>query len=65
MAEEKKATIMIPKDGDEDNAKKEQYKIFQRDGVTIQVPIGRYVDVPLWVAVRAKEIGLITDYLAK
>lgn len=62
---EKKATIFIAPDGNEENAKKEQYKIFQRDGETIQVPIGKYVEVPLWVAVRAKEIGLITDFLAK
>ena len=65
MAEEKKATIMIARDGNEDNAKKEQYKYFQKDGQTIEVPIGKYVEVPLWVAIRAKEIGLITDYLAK
>lgn len=45
------------------NAKKEQYKVFQRDGETIQVPIGKMVEVPLWVGVRAKEIGLISDYL--
>ena len=62
---EKKVTIMIPRDGNENNAKKEQYKIFQRDGETIQVPIGIYVEVPLWLAQRAKEIGLITDYFAK
>ena len=58
---EKKCKILIPEDPN--NRGKEQYKVFQRDGKTIQVAIGMYVDVPEWLAVRAKEIGLITDYI--
>lgn len=58
-------TILIPHDGNEENAKKEQYKYFQKDGETIEVPIDRFVDVPEWVAIRAKEIGLITDFVIK
>ena len=62
---DKQVTIFIPKDAVGNNAKKEQFTRFQLDGVTIEVPIGKYVEVPLWVAKRAKEIGLITDYLEK
>ena len=58
---EKKCKILIPEDPV--NKGKEQYKIFQRNGVTVQVPIGMYVDVPDWVAIRAKEIGVISDYI--
>lgn len=58
-----KCTIQIAPDTL--NEKKEQYKVFQRDGETIEVPIGKMVEVPLWVGVRAKEIGLISDYLVK
>ena len=54
--------ITIPKDKVGENGKKEQYKVFQRDGNTIQVPIGRSVEVPEWVAKRAVEIGVIEDY---
>jgi len=57
----KQFKIFIPEDTA--NKDKEQYKIFQRDGYTIEVPIGKFVDVPEWVAVRAKKIGLIEDYL--
>lgn len=62
MPKEKTAKIIIPEDPS--NRGKEQYKYFQRDGVTVQVPIGKAVDVPEWVAVRAKEIGLISDFIA-
>jgi len=58
---EKKFKILIPEDPA--NKGKEQYKQFQRDGQTIQVPIGMYVEVPEWLAVRAKEIGLVQDYI--
>lgn len=58
---EKKCKILIPEDPF--NKGKEQYKDFQLDGTTVQVPIGMYVDVPEWVAKKAKEIGLIADYL--
>jgi hypothetical protein len=61
MPKEKECKILIPEDPG--NKGKEQYKIFQRDGRTIQVPIGKYVTVPEWLAVRAKEIGYISDYL--
>jgi len=54
--------IIIPEDPI--NKGKEQYKYFQLDGETIQVPIGIAVEVPEWVAKRAKEIGLISDYFA-
>ena len=56
-------TINIPEDPT--NKDKEQFKIFQKDGHTVQVPIGMFVDVPEWVAVRAKEIGYINDYLVR
>ena len=58
---EKKCKILIPED--QNNKGKEQYKTFQHNGVTLDVPIGMYVEVPEWLAVRAKEIGLIDDYL--
>ena len=60
-AKEKMCKILIPEDPI--NAGKEQYKIFQRDGRTIEVAIGRFVDVPEWLAIRAKEIGLIKEYI--
>ena len=60
MNNEKKAQILIPEDPF--NKGKEQVKQFQRDGVTVEVAIGQKVTVPLWVAVRAKEIGYISDY---
>lgn len=56
-------TILIQEDPV--NRGKEQFKVFQKDGKTIEVPMGRFVDVPEWVAVRAKEIGLISDYMVK
>lgn len=57
---EKKALISIP--ADPLNSSKEQFKFYQKDGVTVQVAIGLMAEVPLWVAVRAKEIGDIADY---
>lgn len=57
---EKKAIIYIAEDPL--NAGKEQFKLYQRDGVTFQVAIGMMAEVPLWVAERAKEIGDIKDY---
>lgn len=60
MESEKKAIILIPEDPI--NKDKEQFRTFQRDGVTIEVAIGKMATVPLWVAVRAKEIGTISDY---
>ena len=58
---EKKCKILIQEDPN--NKGKEQFKIFQRNGETIQVPIGMFVEVPEWLAVRAKEIGVISDYV--
>jgi len=58
---EKKCKILIPEDPN--NKGKEQVKTFQHNGITMDVPIGMYVDVPEWLAVRAKEIGLINDYI--
>ena len=52
--------ILIPEDMQ--NKDKEQYKIYQLDGVTKQVPVGKLVEVPEWLAKRAKEIGDISDY---
>lgn len=60
MKKENKAIICIPVDPL--NKDKEQFKFYQRDGVTVQVAIGLMATVPLWVAERAKEIGDILDY---
>lgn len=57
----KKCKLLIPEDPF--NKGKEQYKVFQLNGETVQVPIGMYVDVPEWVAKKAKEIGLVADYI--
>ena len=59
---EKLALILIAKDGNEDNAKHEQFKVYQRDGVTVRVAVGIFQEVPLWVAERAQEIGDIEGY---
>ena len=61
---EKKCIINIPVDQMNKDAG-EQFKLYQRDGVTIEVPIGMNVEVPMWLAERAKEIGDITDYFVK
>lgn len=60
MSEEIKATISISEDAN--NKGNEQFKFYQKDGETVQVAIGKIVEVPLWVAKRALEIGDITDY---
>lgn len=36
--------------------------IFQLDGNTVAVRRGDFVVVPLWIAQRAKDIGLISNY---
>ena len=59
----KKYFILIPKDSNPQNAAKEQFKFYQLDGETVQVPIGKQVEVPEWVAKRAKEIGEISDFI--
>lgn len=61
MEKKKVCKIYIPVDSNPDNAKKEQFKRYQLDGKTIEVPIGKFVEVPEWVAKRALEIGDITD----
>ncbi len=55
--------IMISKDSNEENAKKEQFRYYQRDGEAVAVAIGVKQEVPEWVAVRAKEIGDVDDYI--
>lgn len=63
MAKAKQYFIIIPKDSNEENAKKEQFRYYQRDGETVAVAIGQKQEVPFWVAARAKEIGDIEDYI--
>lgn len=55
--------VIIPADSNEENAKKEQYKEYQNDGITVKVAIGVKQEVPEWVAKRAKEIGDVADYI--
>lgn len=59
----KKYFINLIPNADSTNAKKEQFRTYQLDGKTIEVPIGINVEVPEWVAKLAKEVGDITDYL--
>ena len=61
-AKVKKFYITINADSNEQNARKEQFRVYQLDGETYQVPIGMSVEVPEWLAKRAKEIGDIPDY---
>ena len=56
----KKARIYIGEDVL--NGSLEQFKLYQQDGTTVQVAIGKMAVVPLWVAERAKEIGDIKDF---
>ncbi len=60
---QRKFYIIIPADTNPDNAKKEQFCYYQKDGETIRVAVGVKQEVPEWVAKRAKEIGDITDYI--
>ena len=60
---EKKYYIIIPADQNTENAKKEQFVYYQRDGETVRVAIGMQQEVPEWVAKRAKEIGDVADYI--
>lgn len=59
----KKYFINIIPNTDPANSKKEQFRTYQLDGQTVQVPIGFNVEVPEWVAKLAKEVGDITDFL--
>lgn len=61
MGKEKTCKIYIPADSNPENAKREQFKRYQKDGQTVEVPIGRFVSVPRWVAEIALKIGDITD----
>lgn len=54
--------ILIAKSNDPDLSKVAQFKVYQKDGVTVQVAIGKTQEVPLWVAQLAKEVGDIDDY---
>ena len=60
---QKKFFIIIPADQNAENAKKEQFAYYQKDGETIRVAIGMQQEVPEWVAKRAKEIGDVADYI--
>ena len=60
MAKTKKFFITIPTNTEE--TKDRQFMYYQKDGQTIQVPVGMSVEVPEWLAKRAKEIGDIDDY---
>ena len=59
----KKYIIIINKDSNEDNAKKEMFKTYQLNGQTFKVAIGVKQEVPEWVAKKAKEIGDVEDYV--
>ena len=57
----KKYFIIIPNDSNKENAKKEQFRYYQKDGVTVAVAIGKTQIVPRWVADIAKEVGDIDE----
>ncbi len=59
----KKYFIIIGRDSDKENAKKEQFREYQKDGDTVLVAIGMKQEVPEWVAKRAKEVGDVDDYI--
>ena len=63
MPKKKKFFITIPRDSNSENAKKEQFRVYQLDGETVQVPIGISAEVSEWVAKLAKEVGDVEDYL--
>lgn len=42
---------------------KEQFRRYQRNGETLRVATGKFQIVPEWVAIRAKEIGDITEFI--
>ena len=58
---EKLVRIFIPKDSNPENAKVEQFRYYQKDGVTVAVAIGKTQTVPEWVAKIAKEVGDIDE----
>lgn len=53
---------MIQIGADPLNEGKEQFKLYQLDGVTVQVQIGELVEVPLWVAEAAVRAGDIKSF---
>lgn len=51
-------------EGDDDNV--EKVRLYQKDGITVQVAVGVPQKLPeslFWVADRAKEIGDITSWI--
>jgi len=60
---EKFVKIYIAKDSNPENAKVEQFRVYQKDGVTVQVAIGKTQEVPFWVAEIAKEVGDIDEII--
>lgn len=64
MAEkEKKYFITIPANPEDPNAEREQFKIYQKDGKTFRVAIGKSQQVPEWIAKLAKSVGDVPDYV--
>lgn len=60
---EKKVRIFIQDKHETAEKDAPQYTHFQKDGVTIEVPIGKLVEVPLWVAESAIRCGDIKEYI--
>lgn len=58
MSKERKCQIYLEPLGEN-----EQYRRFQRNGETVKVATGKFQIVPEWVAIRAKKIGDIQDYV--
>lgn len=59
----KKFIIYIAPDSNAENAKKEQFRYYQKDGQTCRVAIGKQQEVAQWVAETAKKVGDIADYI--
>ena len=57
----KRDMVLISINVDPLNKDKEQYKLYQLDGNTVRVPIGKIVKVDRWVAEIALHCGDITD----
>lgn len=61
MDSERMVKIVINKDGNENNASNEQFKVYQRtkngETETVRVAIGLLQEVPYWAAKIAKEVG--------
>ena len=60
---EKLVKIYIAKDSNTENAKVEQFRYYQKDGVTVAVAIGKTQEVPEWVGQIALEVGDIDEIL--